>query len=442
MNMADASGGGARNTESRGDESLVSVIMIFLNGERFIQEAIESILAQSYRSWELLLVDDGSTDASTGIAQRYVGHFPGRIRYLEHPGHANRGMSASRNLGIRHARGAYIALLDADDVWLRPKLQRQIALLRAHPDAAMVYGSPQWWKGWTGRAEDLAEDQVPSLGTEIDTVFKAPALATLLYPLGEAPAPYPSDLLLRREAVERTGGFEESFPGFYEDQAFLIKVYLHENVFVSSESWLRYRVHSESCCSVTMRNGQYHPVRRFFLNWLGVYLHTNGVADTDVWTAFGRALEASGREIREGKWSLRLAEGSLAALIFPADPPESVRIAIEKAATNTSFDIQLNLQYLEVKANQRYRVEFQARADEPRRLCVGVAEAQAPWTGLGWYQEVSLTAQWQSFGEAFVATKDAESARIHFDVGDSDVPVELNEVRLRQSTDDQSVSPQ
>jgi glycosyltransferase involved in cell wall biosynthesis len=440
--MADGSAADARSTECRGEAPLVSVIMIFLNGEKFIQEAIESVLTQNYPSWELLLVDDGSTDASTAVARQYVEHYPDRIRYLEHTDHANRGMSASRNLGIRHARGTYIALLDADDVWLSPKLERQIALLRSHPEAAMVYGSPQCWKGWTGRAEDLAEDEVPPLGTQVDTVFRAPELATLLYPLGEAPAPCPSDLLLRREAVERVGGFEECFPGFYEDQAFLIKVYLRENVFVSSESWLRYRVHPESCCSVTMRNGQYHPVRRFFLNWLGVYLHTNGVADTDVWNAFGRALEASGRQLREGKWSLRLAEGSLATLTFPADPPESVRIAIEKAATDTSFDIQLNLQHLAVKANQRYRVEFQARADEPRRLCVGIAEAQAPWTGLGWYQELSLTSQWQSFGEAFVATRDAESARIHFDLGNSAIPVELNAVRLRQSADDQFVGPQ
>src|SRR5215218_10922420 len=94
---------------------LVSAIIIFLNEERFIEEAIQSVFAQSYENWELLLVDDGSSDASTRIALRYAEEHPGRVRYLEHPGHQNRGMSASRNLGISHTKGEYIACLDADD---------------------------------------------------------------------------------------------------------------------------------------------------------------------------------------------------------------------------------------------------------------------------------------------------------------------------------------
>src|SRR2546427_10186945 len=99
------------------NQPLVSVVIIFWNAERFLQEAFASVFAQTYPTWELLLVDDGSSDESTAIAQRYVEHHPGQVRYLEHPGHANRGMSASRNVGIRHARGPYIAFLDADDVW-------------------------------------------------------------------------------------------------------------------------------------------------------------------------------------------------------------------------------------------------------------------------------------------------------------------------------------
>src|SRR5215475_5728613 len=99
------------------DQPLVSVVIIFLNAECFIQEAIESVFAQAYPAWELLLVDDGSSDASTTIAQRYAEQHRHQVRCLEHPGHANRGMSASRNLGIRNARGPYIAFLDADDVW-------------------------------------------------------------------------------------------------------------------------------------------------------------------------------------------------------------------------------------------------------------------------------------------------------------------------------------
>src|SRR5258705_7087515 len=90
---------------------LVSVVMIFLNAESFIQEAIQSVLDQDYSNWELLLVDDGSSDGSTQIALAAAGQYPQRVHYLEHADHQNRGMSASRNLGARHAHGEYLAFL-------------------------------------------------------------------------------------------------------------------------------------------------------------------------------------------------------------------------------------------------------------------------------------------------------------------------------------------
>ena len=139
---------------------LVSVVIIFWNAERFLQEAIESVLGQSYSAWELLLVDDGSTDGSTAIARHCAGRYPERVRYLEHPGHANLGMSAARNCGVRGARGPCVAFLDADDVWFPTTLQDQVAVLEAHPDAAMLYGPIQWWYSWTGRSEDRERDYV------------------------------------------------------------------------------------------------------------------------------------------------------------------------------------------------------------------------------------------------------------------------------------------
>src|SRR5262249_6096994 len=113
INFVNSSGLGHAVTE----HPLVSVVTPFWNARSFIAEAIESVLAQEFQSWELLLVDDGATDGSTDIARDYAGRFPEKIRYLEHEGHANRGSSCARNLGIRDAKGAYIAFLDADDVW-------------------------------------------------------------------------------------------------------------------------------------------------------------------------------------------------------------------------------------------------------------------------------------------------------------------------------------
>jgi glycosyltransferase involved in cell wall biosynthesis len=124
---------------------LVSVIVPFFNSERFIQETIASVFAQTYDRWELLLVDDGSTDRSQTIAKNFEREYPDRIRYLHHADRQNRGCSASRNLGIDNARGEYIAFLDADDVWLPDKLSRQVDILESQPAAAMVYGKYLVW---------------------------------------------------------------------------------------------------------------------------------------------------------------------------------------------------------------------------------------------------------------------------------------------------------
>src|SRR5688572_13258936 len=99
----------AKISRETGGKPLVTAITIFLNAERFFEEAIKSVFDQTYDQWELLLVDDGSTDGSTQIARWYAEGFPGKVRLLEHPGHENRGMSASRNLGLEHARGEYVA---------------------------------------------------------------------------------------------------------------------------------------------------------------------------------------------------------------------------------------------------------------------------------------------------------------------------------------------
>ena len=87
-----------------------------------------------FDDWELILVDDGSTDASTAIAKAWAASDPARIRYVEHDDHQNRGMSASRNLGVAVARGRYVAFLDCDDVWLPSALAHRTRVAAAYPD--------------------------------------------------------------------------------------------------------------------------------------------------------------------------------------------------------------------------------------------------------------------------------------------------------------------
>jgi glycosyltransferase involved in cell wall biosynthesis len=272
---------------------MVSVVTIFYNAERFIQGAIESVFAQSYRDWELLLVDDGSTDRGGAIARRYAAEYPRRVRYLEHAGHMNRGMSASRNAGIRAARGSMIAFLDADDVWLPNKLQRQVELLAAHPEAAMIFGAPLYWSSWTGTFADLHLDHRPPPGVPPNRLYRPPTLTRRLYPLGSGGAPCPSDLLIRRCTLADVGLFEASFRGdlqLYEDQAFLAKMYLNAAVYVADECWTLYRQHQDSCVARVTRSGRYADVRRYFLNWLERYLVARGERRVAVWLALERAL--------------------------------------------------------------------------------------------------------------------------------------------------------
>src|SRR6266699_1417076 len=107
---------------------MVSVIISFLNAEKFLEEAIDSVFRQTWGGWELLLVDDGSSDASTGIALRCARENERKVRYLEHARHQNLGQAASRNVAISHSAGELIAILDSDDVWLPCKLEQQVAL--------------------------------------------------------------------------------------------------------------------------------------------------------------------------------------------------------------------------------------------------------------------------------------------------------------------------
>jgi len=219
--------------------SLVSAVIIFLNAERFLGESIESVLSQTYPNIELLLVDDGSTDGSTAIARGYAERLPDRVRLLQHPGAENRGMSASRNLGARSARGEWIAFLDSDDVWLPEKTEQQVAIFREHPGIGMVYGRTQIWHSW---AEESASDHFYALGVAANSVHGQPALlATLIENRFQSPTT--CNAMISRKAFEQLGGFEDRFRGMYEDQVFFSKLYLRFPTYVSDRYWARYRQH-------------------------------------------------------------------------------------------------------------------------------------------------------------------------------------------------------
>ena len=268
----------------------VSVVISFLDAKKFIEESIQSVFSQTFEDWELLLIDDGSTDQSTKIARQLAVRDSQRIRYFEHPGHRNRGQAASRNVGVNNARGKYLAILDADDVWLPKKLQEQVEIMKSYPEAALVCGLSQYWYGWTARTEDAERDFVESVAMPTDRIYEPPSLVSKRMNFEWCPCP--SDLMLNREALIRLGGFEEKFNGMYgmyEDQALMTKLTLKAPIFIAGRCWTKYRIHDDSMCAVQSKAGNALAIRKFYLEWLRQHLSDSGVVDEKIWRDFRRA---------------------------------------------------------------------------------------------------------------------------------------------------------
>ena len=176
-------------------EPLVSVITPAYNVAWCIARAVDSVLAQDFRAWELIVVNDGSTDGTRARLEGYGG----AITVVNQD---NRGMSAARNAGIRRARGTYVAFLDADDWWLPAKLSRQVDLMQNRPEVGFSSTTVRVEDG-EGRLLNLW--RCPNGSTEI--------LATL-FAQNAAIAGGCSAVMVRRDLLDRVGLFDESLRGF------------------------------------------------------------------------------------------------------------------------------------------------------------------------------------------------------------------------------------
>jgi glycosyltransferase involved in cell wall biosynthesis len=167
---------------------LASVVIAAFNEERYLGEAIESVLAQTYRPFELIVVDDGSTDGTADIA----GAHP-EVRLLRQP---NRGLGAARNAGVAAAIGEYLAFHDADDLMTPGKLSTQVGFLERHTECGCVLA----------RQRLLLEDGAPMpFWTE-----RSPLGIGEGDPARGEDEPHTITMLVRREAFARVGPFDES----------------------------------------------------------------------------------------------------------------------------------------------------------------------------------------------------------------------------------------
>jgi glycosyltransferase involved in cell wall biosynthesis len=168
----------------------VSVIIPTFNRWPLVGAAIESVLAQTYSDFELIVVDDGSTDGTGAELAR----FGSRLRLLTQP---NRGVSAARNLAVRHARGSYLAFLDSDDLWLPSKLAIQTAFMKQNPSVKICQTEEIWIRNGV-RVNPKAKHRKPS--------------GDIFFPSLELCLVSPSAVMLTRELFEQAGGFDETLP--------------------------------------------------------------------------------------------------------------------------------------------------------------------------------------------------------------------------------------
>lgn len=257
----------------------VSVVMPVLNASRFLRQAIDSILAQSYSSFELLVVDDRSTDGSREIV---AGYQDPRIQLITNDRRG--GLPLALNIGLRAAHGEFIARLDADDVSRADRFERQVAFLRSHPDIALV-GS-------------LAR-RIDESGTPIGIVeLPLEEVSIRWYSIVANPFAHSSVMFRRREVVEATGGFDESLP-LFEDYALWARVMDRYNVRNLPDRLVDWRQWS---ASITARitagttSGPFHQILRALVarqadQILGV--STISAAEADLLTGFTEGVQAT-----------------------------------------------------------------------------------------------------------------------------------------------------
>lgn len=199
---------------------LVSVIIPVFNAERYLSEALYSVLSQGYPNLEFIIVDDGSTDRSKEIIDRT----PGKIRYLQQP---NRGPAAARNRGIDIAEGDIFAFQDSDDIWPPRKLEIQLATLDKDPALEIVMGQVQ----------RIQSSESTSLRTDVPSIenMDAPAFGVNL-----------AASIFRRSAFERVGPFDEQLR-FSEDVDWFMRAReLGVKTAMINDVTLLYRMHEQN----------------------------------------------------------------------------------------------------------------------------------------------------------------------------------------------------
>jgi glycosyltransferase involved in cell wall biosynthesis len=217
---------------------LVSVVLPAYNCARYIVEALGSVYRQTYDHWEVIVVDDGSTDDTRATLTPHLG----RIRYLHHE---NQGACAARNTAVKLARGELIAFLDADDIWLPQLLELQVRVMQRSPECALVVTDGKTFTG-TGVTQESVFSRrfnawLDAHGTDDPLVAKGWMVRELSFGCSIAI----TGVMVRRECLEEVGGFDEQFV-IAEDYDLWLRIARHHPVAVVRRPLFMYRWREDS----------------------------------------------------------------------------------------------------------------------------------------------------------------------------------------------------
>ena len=282
---------------------LVSVIVIYHNEAEFISEAVASVVSQTYKHWELILVDDASSDNSTESAMEVLAEDRHSVRVIKTSSDRTCvGMSKARNFGLAAATGDFIAFLDGDDVWLPYKLSEQVILLKSNQHAEAVYGRTTIWLEWEeSKSKEVVEDYYYSLGVAADKIYHPPALCRLLIE-NKWQSPTTCNVMYRASFFQKYGGFDDRYLSTFEDQIVYFKLFLNCPVFVSSRVWAKYRQHVDSS-STEFTNSSLRAqilARLNLIQWSLEYIQLNRSTLPDGMERINALLRQESQRLRRG----------------------------------------------------------------------------------------------------------------------------------------------
>lgn len=237
---------------------IISVVIPCYNATRYIAATIQSVLAQDWPALEILVVDDGSSDGSAALVQNM---FPS-VRLIVQ---ANQGVAAARNNGILHARGDWIAFLDADDIWLPGKLQAQWAMLQTSPGARMTYTA---WHVWTSTEPVPSPACLAKLSTEADNTARWAGATGWVYPqLLLDCVVWTSTVLAHKSVFAEVGVFDPALR-IGEDYDLWLRASRITPILRVPKPWALYRMHPASITkSVPEKNFRALVVTRALSRW-------------------------------------------------------------------------------------------------------------------------------------------------------------------------------